>query len=317
MDPQPVPITILGGSDLRAAELPAGAGHALAAYKGAELRAAGQPLVAHLVERINATGGFGPVSVAGPARAYASLGLDAQIIDTDGSVATNVRAAIEHHLASGATGPMGLMACDVLLEVEELRSLRSTLEIDSGCAFWFPFVRIPEDESRLGAFAWKPRYHLRQGPQGETVRILPGHLAVFQPRALRLALVYRLLDAGYRTRNRPLAARRRAMLRAVLAGLILQDLQAPFLRRMPTLTVSVLSSGLRIARDLRRGELGLGELESLVGRMLMRRHGPRHTGERPIRFPIVDVLSLAEDVDTEEEAREIGGEPLEHDDRAR
>lgn len=319
MPPQPVPITILGGSDLRPAELPAGAGHALAAYKGAELRTAGKPLVAHLVERLADAGGYGPVSVAGPAGAYAPLGLDARIIDTDGSIATNVRAAIEHHLARGApgpAGPMGLLACDVLPEVEELRSLRTAYEADASCAFWFPFVRIPPDESGLGAFGWKPTYHLRQGPGGERVHILPGHLAIFDPRALRLALVYRLLDAGYRTRNRPLALRRRAMLRSVVAGLILQDLQAPFRQRLPTLTVAVLSSGLRIARHLRRGELGVSELESLVGRMLLRRHGPARAGDRAIRFPIVDVLSLAEDVDTEEEARAIGSEPLDLEGRA-
>ena len=67
--------------------------------------------------------------------------------------------------------------------------------------------------------------------------------------------------------------------------------------------------------SLHVGLIELDELESLIGRMLLRRHGPRHTGKRPIRFPIVDVLSLAEDVDTEEEAREIEGEPLEPDGR--
>jgi hypothetical protein len=38
--------------------------------------------------------------------------------------------------------------------------------------------------------------------------VLPGHLTIFDPASLNLALMYRLFELGYRTRNRPLRYRR-------------------------------------------------------------------------------------------------------------
>lgn len=297
----PIPVTILGGSDRRPGHLPEGDLHALATYKGIGIRVSGRPIAAHLVERLRAAAGFGPIAIAGPARAYGALGLGADLIDTDGSVADNLRAAIEHH--GLRPEPLAVLACDVLPSVAELRQLRADYDRDAPVALWFPFVRVPEDPDRLGVFAWKPKYHIAPAPGAPPERILPGHLAVFHPSSLRLPLLYRLLSLAYSTRNRSVAHRKRAMLRSVLAGLLGADLRRMVRLRPPTLTATVISSGLRLARLLRQKNMERGELERLIGRIFVRREAP----VRGIRHPFCDIVSLAEDVDTEEEARAIGG----------
>jgi hypothetical protein len=296
-----VPVTILGGSDGRPGQLPAESGlHPLAMYKGLGIRVGGRPLVAHLVERLRAAG-FGPLAIAGPARAYGALELDAELIDTDGSVADNLRAAVLHHGARPE--PLGVLACDVLPSVAELRELRALYEREAPVALWLPFVRVPSDASALGAFAWKPKYHIAPAPGAPPERILPGHLALLHPSALRLPLLYRLLSAAYATRNRSVDVRRRAMLRETLLALLGADLRDVARLRAPTLTATVLASGLRLARLLRRRSLERGELERLIGRIFER----RDAAVRGIRFPFCEIVSLAEDIDTEEEARAIGG----------
>ena len=296
-----IPVTILAGSDRKPGALPeSGAGlHPLAVYKGVAIKIDDRPLIELLVERLAATPGFGPVAIAGPARVYGPLGLAAEIIDTDGSVGANLRAAIEAH---GATnGPMGILACDVLLTADELLRLRRLFE-ELPCALCFPFVRKPEDSRELGAFAWKPEYHVVPPGTSEPVRILPGHLGVFDPSMLRLPLLYRLFDLAYRTRNRSVAYKRAVMLRMLLASLLAQDVKLLLGLRIPSRTVTVTGSGLRLARALRAGPIQLAELERLIGNIFLRAHVPE---ERGIRLPLVDIVSLAEDIDTEEEADQL------------
>lgn len=302
-----VPVTILGGSDRKAGALPESGArlHPLTAYKGAAIEIGGRPLIAVLVERLRAAEGFGPIAIAGPARIYAPLGLDVEIVDTDGSVAANLEAAIEHRRKTHE-GAQAVIACDIVPTAEELTQLRALYGEAGPCALWFPFVRVPEDPAALGAFAWKPVYRLVDSEGKETVRILPGHLGIFEPRMLRLPLLYRLLGLAYRTRNRSVGYRRSVMLRAVLLSLLGQDLWLLARLRAPVMTWTVVSSGLRLARELRAGRLRISELEELVGRIFLRRHVP-HAGELRIRYPVVDVVSLAEDIDTEEEAREVEG----------
>lgn len=285
---QSVPVTILGGSDRKPGVLPesGGALHPLATYKGVAIRLGGRPLVGWLVERLLASGGFGPVTIAGPARVYAPLGLPARVLDTDASVARNLRAAIESH----GSGPLAVLSCDVLPSVRELAELRARYEEARPCALWFPLVRVPKDHSELGAFAWKPEYTVVLESR-ERVPILPGHLGILEPASLRLALLYQLLDDAYRTRNRSVAYRRGVMLRTVLLS-----------PRSPARTWRILASGLRLARELRGGRLRLGELEQLIGRIFLA------DGASGIHYPLVDMISLAEDIDTEEEARAIQGE---------
>ena len=297
-----IPVTILGGSDRRPGRLPAETGlHPLAMYKGAGISVNGRPLVAHLVERLRAAGGFGPLAIAGPAAAYGALKLDAELIDTDGTVADNLRAAIAHHGARPE--PLGVLACDVLPAAAELRELRALYDRHAPAALWLPFVRVPPDASALGAFAWKPKYHIAPEPGAPPERILPGHLAILHPSSLRLPLLYRLLGVAYSTRNRSVAFRRRAMLSETLFALIGTDLRDVARLRAPTLTGTVLASGLRLARLLRRRSLERGELERLIARIFER----RDAALRGIRFPFCAIVSLAEDIDTEEEAHAIGG----------
>jgi hypothetical protein len=123
------------------------------------------------------------------------------------------------------------------------------------------------------------------------VPILPGHLGILDPSSLNLPLLYRLFDDAYRTRNQSVAYRRGVMLRTVL-----------FSPRPPRRTLRIVGSGLRLARELRAGRLRLVELEQLVGRIFLCEHAAG------IRYPILDMIRLAEDIDTEEEARAIHGE---------
>lgn len=303
-----VPVTILGGSDRKPGSLPAsGAGlHPLAIYKGAAIRVGGRPLVSILVERLNASAGFGPVTIAGPAEVYAPLELDARILETDGSVATNLRRTVEAH-TDAVGGPLAVLACDVLPTTQELNKLRRAYEEASPCALWFPFVQLPADRGELGVFAWKPAY-LFGLPSGETVEILPGHLGIFEPETLRLPLLYRLFEAAYRTRNHSVAYRRAVMLRMMLLSLLAQDLKLLFGLRLPNRTLTILRNGLRLAHQLRAKRLQLQELEDLIGRIFLRQHLAELPRERGIRYPIVHTVSLAEDMDTEEEAQALAGE---------
>jgi MobA-like NTP transferase domain len=296
---QPVPVTILGGSDRKPGVLPesGGALHPLATYKGVGIRVGGRPLVAWLVERLLASRGFGPVTIAGPARVYEPLGLPARVIDTDASVAQNLRAAIE----ARTTGPLAVVSCDVLPSVAELAELRARYAEAGPCALWFPLVRVPKDPGELGAFAWKPAYTVVL-ESGERVPVLPGHLGILDPAQLRLPLLYRLLDSAYRTRNHSVVYRRGVMLRTVLFSLLAQDLMLLARLRAPSRTATILGSGLRLARELRAGRLRLAELEQLVGRIFLHQHASG------IRYPILEMVSLAEDIDTEEEARAVQGE---------
>lgn len=299
---QPVPVTILCGSDRKPGTLPQGSSelHPLATYKGVAIRIEGRPLVAWLVERLLASKGFGPVTLAGPARVYGELGLDARVVDTDASVARNLRAAIEAHALKGG-GPLAVLACDVLPSAAEFGELRARYEEARSCALWFPFVRVPKDLKELGAFAWKPEYTVVLD-SGESVPILPGHLGILDPKCLRLPLFYRLLDSAYRTRNHSVAYRRVVMLRTVLLSLLGQDLQRLSRLRAPSRTLTVLRSGFKLAHELRAGRIQLSELEQLVGRIFL------YESAGGIRYPIVDMISLAEDIDTEEEARSVHGE---------
>jgi hypothetical protein len=296
---QRVPVTILCGSDRKAGTLPEGSSelHPLATYKGVAIRVEGRPLVAWLVERLLASQGFGPITLAGPARVYAELGLDARVVDTDASVARNLRAAIEAH----AGGPLAVLACDVLPSTAEFGELRARYEEAHACALWFPFVRVPKDLKELGAFAWKPEYTVVLD-SGENVPILPGHLGILDPQQLRLPLLYRLFDSAYRTRNHSVAYRRVVMLRTVLLSLLGQDLRRLARLRAPSRTLTVLRSGFKLAHELRAGRIRLSELEELIGRIFL------HEQAGCVRYPILDMISLAEDIDTEEEARSIHGE---------
>jgi hypothetical protein len=130
---------------------------------------------------------------------------------------------------------------------------------------------------------------------------------------LRLPLLYRLMDAAYRSRNRSVSQRLTVLLGTGLSGLVAIDLGLLARLRAPTRTVTTVASGLRLARQLRRGCLRVEELEEIIARIFLRQHLREVPAAERIRYPFVDMLSLAEDVDTEEEARAVtewvDGEP--------
>jgi hypothetical protein len=163
-------------------------------------------------------------------------------------------------------------------------------------------VKAPDDPEALGPFAWKPTYLLRPEEGAPPVRVLPGHLAILQPEALRLALLYRLINLAYRTRNRSIAHRRPIMVSSVLGTLLWHDVLELLRFHAPTRTATVLTSGLRLARRLSASELTIPELEHLLGRIFLRSDRSVPGG---LRTPLVECLALAEDVDMEEEARTL------------
>lgn len=315
------PIVILGGSDRRAGPLPESAAerHALALYKGAAIRIGGRPLVESIIDRIEASGHFGSIYVAGPAAIYRDSPR-AQVIDTDGSFSENIRHSIEALGPTHAGGPLAFITCDVLPNATSLPEVMAHYEAHRPCDIWYPMIRAPREGDALGASAWKPTYRIVPESGREAVRTLPGHLVIVDPQALRLEFMYQLFQIGYRTRNRPIRYRRTVMLRGLLRALIQQDLLHLLGLRLPNLTWTVLSAGLPAARKLRNGTISRVELEAALRRMFVTARHRRRYPDRRAHVPILDALSLALDIDTEEEARAVGGSvgPIESPpDRAR
>jgi hypothetical protein len=314
VDSARMPMIVLAGSDRRMARLPAAGRdkHPLHGYKGVDVRIGGRPLVEIVVERLAACGAFEAVYVAGPERVYAGVVPRATLIDTDEGFGGNIRTALERVVALHPGRCVAFTVCDILPEVVPLRGLMARHADGAPHDLWFPLVHAPEDPQDLGASAWKPAYRIVPAAGAAPVRVLPGHLVVVDPSALRLAFLYRLFDLGYHTRNRPIHQRRRVMVRGVMAALLYQDLRQLLRGKAPTLTASVVLTGITAAGQLRSGTITLDSLEHALRRIFVsRQHRRRHPGRR-VRLPIVDALFLARDIDTLEEAAELGGEVCSH-----
>lgn len=310
MQDSPLPVVVLAGSDRARAELPESARglHALEGYKGLRIRIDGRPLVACVADRLRASGAFASIFVAGPARLFGFLGDGLEIVDTDGSFGDNIRASLATVAARFPASPVAFTVCDVLPSPERLRALVDDWRETGPFDLWFPLVRVPENDERLGASRWKPLYRIAERRGLPPEPILPGHLAIVDREALNLRFVFRLLDEGYRTRNRAVAWRRIAMARALLGELLRCDVAEALALRLPVVTVSVLRSGLARARELGAGTSTIVDLEDALRTIFMRPdHRRRHPGRR-VRLPIVDEVWLARDIDTQEEAAEEGGE---------
>jgi hypothetical protein len=309
MERQPIPIVVLAGTDRKPAELPAQGRdkHPLIGYKAVDVRIDGKTLIEAVVERLRDSGWFSPIHIAGPRRVYAEFAGPASIIDTDGSFGDNVHAAVEQIGARRSGTPVAFTVCDILPDSETLNRLMTDYHDNAPCDFWFPMVRAPERRERLGASAWKPVYRIVPEMGQAAVEILPGHLVVADPRALRLRFLYRLIDLGYRTRNRSIDRRRGVMVRGVLTDMLYQDLLHMLRLRLPTLTWSVLRSAIPAARLLREGTITRRGLEETLRKIFVKARHRRAHPERRVVLPIIEALSLARDIDTEEEARELGG----------
>lgn len=306
---------VLAGQDRRGTELPpAGAGrHPLHGYKGADLRVDGVPLVRGVIERLRAAGAFDPVLVIGPRSVYESLvPSGVRIVDADGTFGENLRAAVEALepvLAPTLPGEgcAVFSTCDLVPDPAEVRALLADLEAHRPLDFWMPQVRVPADQQALGSSDWKPEYRLRPEPGAPAEPILPGHLLACDPRVVRREFVYRILDVFYRTRNRPLAERRRVVLGRLLVPLLLEDLGGLLRGRRP-ISPGILRHGLAVARRLEAGEVSTRDMEHHLRHVFIERvHRRRHPEDRT-RVTIVDALSIARDIDTQEEARELVSE---------
>lgn len=301
-----IPIIILGGRDRRGSQLPdAGESkHPLHGYKAVDLRIGGRPLIATLVERLQACGAFGPIYVAGPAHLYEGLGLPIEVIDTDAEFAQNIRAGIETVAGAFPGRNIAVTSCDILPDVDDLDRLLRDYRQHEPSDFWLPQIRVPEDRTLLGESTWKPQYRFVPTEGGEPVATLPGHLIIFDPAAMRSDLVYRMFDLAYSTRNRPVKMRRKVMLNSLLRYFLAQDLKALVTFRAPVLTWEVVRHGTLVARGMRRGDMSVQVIAAHARTMLFERPHRKAHPERLGRLPILDGLSLAKDIDTEEEAQE-------------
>ncbi|MEM9554620.1 MAG: hypothetical protein AAGC60_10195 [Acidobacteriota bacterium] len=298
----PLPLVVLGGRDRRGTELPTDARqlHHLEGYKGAELQLDGRPLIEVNLERLRSVGAFDPIFVAGPRRVYGNITAGAEIIDTDGSFADNLRAALEVFAQrTGGDGPVVFTTCDIVPDPDELRHALADLDTRWPVDFWMPQVRIPQRDDELGSSSYKPRYRLQPHGGGEAVPILPSHFILGWPRGIRIRFVLKLFEFLYRTRNRSVGRRFAAVALQLIPYFMIHEPRA-------------LLSGLRhapiLSLQLARGRASADEMERRLHRAFYRTDHRRAHPERRGYVPLLDALSLARDIDTLEEASELADE---------
>ena len=305
------PLVLLAGSDSRPARLTeAGRGYRpLTGHKAAELQVDGQPLVRSILDRLAASDRFSDLYVAGPSRIYARIVDGARLVDCDDRLEDNLRAAFEAVREDYPHGPIAFLASDILPEVETIHAVMDHYVADAPCDVFFPLAEVPDDKLALGPSDWKPRYRIRPDTDSHPSTVLPGHLVIVDPDALRIGLVYRLTALSYRTRNRPIGGRGLAMLRGVLMTVLREDLRQLFTLGLPDLTAAVIADGAAVVMGLKSGNMTRERLERAVRRVVVSSGHRRRYPRRRVRLPILaDILSLARDIDTEEEARAIGAE---------
>lgn len=310
------PLVVLAGGEAPAARRagtdesrhPLAGYNPLTGYKGAALRIEGRPLVCSVLERLAASQCFSELYLAGPARIFAPLADGARLIDCDGRLDFNLHAAFRAVRERHPHGPIGFFTCDVLPEPDTLRGAMEQYAAAAPCDAFFPLVEAPEDPEELGTSAWKPRYRMRPDAHSEPCTILPGHLVIVDPDALRLGLVFRLLALSYRTRNWPVQERGLTILRGVLGHALREDFRHLRALRLPELTAALLADGVAVAMGLKSGTMTRERLTRAARRVVVNYSHRRRYPERRIHMPILgrDALSLARDIDTEEEAREAG-----------
>jgi len=299
-----VPIVVLGGGDIVASAMPEGVEdkHALSGYKGAAVRIGGRALIECVLERLEASDLFAPIYIAGPESIYADHRRGARIIDVSGSIDETARAGIAGIAEEHGGAPMAIITCDVLPDVATLAYAMAEYHAGAPCDAFLPMIRAPEHPSELGPSAYKPTYVVAPEPGAAPVEVLPCHLAVIDPSALRMEFIYRVLRLVYGTRNQSITYRRRVMLPSIVLELLYQDLRHILGLRLPNLTWSVLHSGLPAVRALNAGTITRAQLEDAIRTIFVTaRHRARYP-ERRVAMPLLEGLSLALDIDTEEEA---------------
>jgi len=315
--PERIPVIVLGGRDPRTAKLPEGVDdlHPLAGYKGVSVRIGGRALIDCVIERLEESGEFAPIYIAGPEAVYRAQRDRATLVDVSGSIDETLRAGVEAVRRAHPGAPMAFTTCDVLPEHAAIARLMAEYRAARPCDGFLPMIRAPRERSALGASAYKPTYQVVPEADAAPVAVLPCHLIVADVGALRTSFIYRVVRLIYRTRNRPIAYRRGVMLRGILFELLYQDLRHIRHLRLPNLTWSVLRTGLPAVEALKAGSITRAQLEAAVRVIFVTARHRRRYPERRVVMPVVDALSLALDIDTEEEARAMGADLRPDNDR--
>ncbi len=300
-----IPLIILGGSAKKAETIADADSHRLYGPKGLKIQLAGRPLIDVIVERFRQCGAFDPIFIAGPANRYGPERGPAMVIDTDADFGRNIRAALESVVARLSPGAAMFSTCDVIPELDELQALVDDYRSHAPLDFWFPLIRVPEDRSLLGASAHKRQYRVVPDGETEPVSILPSHLCMVDPSALRLTLIYKSFQLAYRSRTRPVFTRFVYILSGVLLFLIKRDLSNLFRLRPPLLTPIVLFNAALLSHRLGRGLITQRQVETHLHQIFGNEPHRRKYRDRTGRVPILNGLSLARDIDTVEEAQDL------------
>lgn len=304
-----LPLVILSGSDSEPAQLPeSGAGkHPLRGPKGMAIHLGGRPLIDELIDRLREIGAFQPIFVAGPRSSYGDSREGAEVIDTDGSFGENIRAATEAVQKQCPDRPVAFTVCDILPDLNETRALLADYAAHQPLDFWFPMILAP-DREHLGASAWKPQYRVAARP-GEPARaILPGHLIIVDPSAMRLGFIFRSFDLAYRTRNRSMAYRFFYIVGHLLLYLLNKDFRQIAKLRVPGVTLTAIYHAAVITLKLGRRTMASEELAERFRMIFVRSAHRRENPDLSGRLPIMDAVSFAKDMDTQEEAEELAEE---------
>jgi hypothetical protein len=307
-----IALIVLAGSDAKPAQLPeSGADkHPVSGPKGMAIQLGGMPLIDQLLVRLKQAVVFDPIFIAGPVGAYGESRQGVEVIDTDGSFGENIETAVAVVRQRCPGMPLAVTTCDILPDPDEMQTMLADYTAHEPLDFWFPMILAPADRKELGASAWKPQYRIAPSPGAAPLSILPGHLVIVDPESIRLGFINRSFELAYRSRNRPLLYRSFFIVGHLLLYLLGKDLRQILNLRVPAVTLTVIYQSIVMSHKLRRGTMTPDELarrfRMMFGRSRHRRLYPNRYG----RLPLIDAITFAKDMDTQEEAEERAAEFL-------
>ena len=307
MDPQAekIPLVILAGSAKQGETVADEHSHRLYGPKGLKIRLAGRPLIDVIIERFRQNGVFDPIFIAGPANRYGESRGPATVIDTDADFGRNIRAALDSVVARLSPGATMFTTCDVIPDPAELEALVADYRSHTPLDFWFPQIRVPERMSSHTLLADKRQYLVIPEGGSEPVKVLPSHLVMVDPTALRLTLIFKSFQLAYRSRTRAVFPRFVYITSGVLWFLIRRDVRNLFRLRPPLLTPIVMFNAALMSHRLGTGQITQRQLETHLHQIFGNEPHRRLYRNRTGRVPVLDGMSLALDIDTEEEAEEM------------
>ena len=304
----PIPLVLLAGGSRRYDQMPAAAAehHPLSGYKAAGLQLDGSPLIRHVCKAFAESGAFGPIYIAGPHDVYETIRPDdTLLIDTDGNFGQNLQVATEHVATRHPGAAVAYATADVLPSPEDLSLVLADLDAASPYHFWMLECRYSGIAKRLGTSTYKPKYWIRGDDDERPVPTLPGHLVIARPDASRRHLMYDIFDIAYNTRNTSIGHRLRVVTIGIFSSLLKTDWRRLRQGKLPCVTFEIMCFGLIFAFKLWRG-IDHRQMAALLTRIFLHREDRRDHPERRGRVAVLDTVSLARDVDTHEEARELG-----------